>query len=705
MNREEARQKAKELVAKMTVEEKASQLRYDSPAIDRLGIPAYNWWNEALHGVARAGTATMFPQAIGMAAAFDKKLMKEVGDVIAEEGRAKYNEQSKRGDRDIYKGLTFWSPNVNIFRDPRWGRGHETYGEDPYLTSQLAIPFIKGLQGDGEYMKTAACAKHFAVHSGPEGERHFFDAKASKKDLEETYLPAFEACVKEADVEAVMGAYNRTNGEPCCANEPLMNGYLRGKWGFQGHYVSDCWAIRDFHENHKVTASEEESVKLALEAGCDVNCGCTYQKVMSAYEKGMIDEETITRSCERLFTTRFLLGLFAKTEYDDIPFTVVECDEHLKVAHKAAAESVVLLKNDGILPLNKDAIKTIGVVGPNADSRGALIGNYHGTASQYITVLEGIREKLSSDTRILYSEGCHLWKENVQDLSDKKMQDRQAEVEAVADYSDLLVVVLGLDERLEGEEGDQGNQFASGDKLDLNLPLSQRQLLHTALSCNKPTIVINMSGSSLDLSEAEDKANAVLQAWYPGALGGRDVAEILFGEVSPSGKLPVTFYKDTADFPDFKDYSMKNKTYRFFEGTPLYPFGYGLTYGKCQAKEMSVDVKTADGEIDGATVKVKVVNSGKVATDDVLQVYVQDTGYELAIPNPCLAGFERVNLAAGEEKEITIELPKRAFTSVDNEGERKVFSKNFKVFAGFGQPDKRTEELTGEKALAKDVSI
>ena len=705
MNREQARQRAKELVAKMTVEEKASQLRYDSPAIDRLGVPAYNWWNEALHGVARAGTATMFPQAIGMAAAFDKDLMKEVGEVIAEEGRAKYNEQSKRGDRDIYKGLTFWSPNVNIFRDPRWGRGHETYGEDPFLTSELAVPFIKGMQGEGEYMKAAACAKHFAVHSGPEGERHFFDAKASKKDLEETYLPAFEACVKDGKVEAVMGAYNRTNGEPCCANDPLMNGYLRGKWGFEGHYVSDCWAIRDFHENHKVTASEEESVKLALEMGCDVNCGCTYQKVMSAYEKGMIDEETITRSCELLFTTRFLLGLFDKTEFDNIPYTVVECDEHLKAAHKAAAESVVLLKNDGILPLDRKSYKTIGVVGPNADSRYALMGNYYGTSSQYITVLEGIRKKVAGEARILYSEGCHLWKENIQGLSDKNMQDRQAEVQTVADYSDVLVVVVGLDERLEGEEGDESNQFASGDKLSLDLPLSQRQLLDTALSCGKPVIVINMSGSAINLSEADDKANAVLQAWYPGAGGGRDVADILFGEVSPSGKLPVTFYKDTDDLPDFKDYSMKNRTYRYFEGTPLYPFGYGLTYGSCQAKDISVETKVTEGEIESAEVTVTVVNSGKAATDDVLQIYVEDTGYELAIPNPCLAGFERVHLDAGQEKKVTITLSKRAFTSVDNEGERKVFSKSFKVFAGFGQPDKRTEELTGVKAVEKDVLI
>ncbi|MBE5823069.1 MAG: glycoside hydrolase family 3 protein [Butyrivibrio sp.] len=700
MNREEARKRAKELVSKMTVEEKASQLRYDSPAIDRLGVPAYNWWNEALHGVARAGTATMFPQAIGMAAAFDKDLMKEVGEVIAEEGRAKYNEQAKRGDRDIYKGLTFWSPNVNIFRDPRWGRGHETYGEDPYLTGALAVPFIKGIQGDGEYMKAAACAKHFAVHSGPEGDRHFFDAKASKKDLEETYLPAFETCVKDGHVEAVMGAYNRTNGEPCCANKPLMVDLLRGKWGFEGHFVSDCWAIRDFHENHKVTATAEESVKLALDMGCDVNCGCTYQKMMNAYRAGLITEEQITESCVRLFTTRFLLGMFDKTEFDNIPFTVVECDEHQKVAHKAAAEGIVLLKNNGLLPLDKTKLKTIGVVGPNADSRIALMGNYHGTSSRFVTVLEGIEDKVEGDVRVLYSEGCDLWKPNLSNLSDQDYPDRLSEVQTIADYSDVMVVVVGLDENLEGEEGDAGNQFASGDKVNLELPIPQRQLLNSVLDCNKPTIVINMSGSAINLGVAQEKAAAVIQAWYPGAKGGADVADILFGDVSPSGKLPVTFYSSTDDLPDFRDYSMKNRTYRYFTGKPLYPFGYGLTYGKCRAKEMEVNATA-----DGATVKVTMVNEGAVKTSDVLQIYVKDTGYELAIPNPCLAGFERFELAAGEEKEITVELPRRAFTSVDEDGNRDVFSHSFKIYAGTSQPDERSKELTGVSCLEKDVTI
>ncbi|MBR5066849.1 MAG: glycoside hydrolase family 3 C-terminal domain-containing protein, partial [Lachnospiraceae bacterium] len=416
MNREEARKRATELVEKMTVEEIASQLRFDAPAIDRLGIPEYNWWNEGLHGVARAGVATMFPQAIGLGATFDEELLKETGDVISTEARAKYNFQSADGDRDIYKGITLWSPNVNLFRDPRWGRGHETYGEDPYLISRLGVNFIEGLQGDGEYLKTAACAKHFAVHSGPEALRHHFNAVANMKDMWETYLPQFEACVIEGKVESVMGAYNRTNGEVCCAHSYLMEEVLRGKWGFEGHYVSDCWAVRDFHENHKVTSSPEESVKLALEKGCDVNCGCTYQKIMDAYDEGLINDELLKRAAVRLFTTRYLLGMFDKTEFDSIPFDVIECKEHLAVASRATKESLVLLKNDGILPLDKNKIKKIGVIGPNANSRASLIGNYHGTSSRYITVLEGIQDYVGDDVRVFYSEGCHLFAPKIEFL-------------------------------------------------------------------------------------------------------------------------------------------------------------------------------------------------------------------------------------------------------------------------------------------------
>ncbi len=699
MDRQEAIRRATELVSKMTLEEKASQLKFDSPAIERLGVPEYNWWNEALHGVARAGTATMFPQSIALGATFDDDLLQEIGDVIGTEGRAKYNMQSTRGDRDIYKGLTFWSPNVNIFRDPRWGRGHETYGEDPYLTSRLGVRFVKGIQGDGEYLKAAACAKHFAVHSGPERERHFFDAIASRKDMEETYLPAFEACVTEANVEAVMGAYNRTNGEPCCAHEVLMNEYLRGKWGFEGHYVSDCWAIKDFHENHKVTETPEQSVKLALEMGCDVNCGCTYQRILDAVAEGILDEKYIDRSCIRLFTTRFLLGLFDKTELDDIPYSKVECKEHIDLSHRATKESVVLLKNDGVLPLDKNVTKKVAVIGPNANNRTSLIGNYHGTSSRYITVLEGIQDELGDEGRVFYSEGCHLWQDRIEFLSKEGQPDLLAEARAVCDEADVVVLVVGLDEILEGEEGDAG----PGDKVDLLFPRPQRILMDTVFSTGKPVILVNMCGSAMDLREADEKAAAILQAWYPGARGGKDVADIIFGNVSPSGKLPLTFYESSDDLPDIKDYSMKNRTYRYFEGTPLYPFGFGLTYSDCCVNTMSVD--KAEGEFDGVNVTVNVKNNGSVDTEEVVQIYIKDEEFELAVRNFSLCGFKRISLKAGEEKTVTVKVDKKAFTSVDADGNREIFSKKFTLYAALSQPDSRSEELTGHKALSAVVEL
>lgn len=705
MNRQEAYEKAKALVSRMTLEEKATQLRFNADAIERLGVPAYNWWNEALHGVARAGTATVFPQSIGLGAAFDEDLMEEIGDAVAEEGRAKYNEQSKRGDRDIYKGLTFWAPNVNIFRDPRWGRGHETYGEDPYLTSRLGVRYIRGLQGDGEFLKSAACAKHFAVHSGPEAERHHFNAVASKKDMEETYLPAFEACVKEGKVEAVMGAYNRTNGQPCCASSELM-GILRGDWKFEGHFVSDCWAVRDFHEEHKVTSRPEESVKLALDAGCDVNCGCTYERILDAYKEGILDEKYITQSCIRLFTTRYLLGMFDETEFDAIPYTQVEAPEHLALAHRAAQESVVLLKNDGILPLRREGLKTIGVIGPNADSRAALIGNYHGTSSEYITVLEGIRREAGEEVRILYSQGSHLWQKNMENLSCEEGGDRLSEAAAVCACSDAVILVVGLDETLEGEEGDTGNSDASGDKKDLLLPEPQRRLMTQVLSCGKPVIAVNMTGSAVDLAKAQEKAAAVLQAWYPGARGGLDIAKILFGEVSPSGKLPVTFYADTKELPEFTDYSMQNRTYRFFDGKVLYPFGYGLTYGKTAARDLvCVGADRADGELQSVTVEITAENTGKQAVEDVLQVYIHDEEYALAVKHPALAWFGRVRLEAGESRKVQAVIGARAFTGVDEAGARAVRSRSFKVYAGFSQPDARSEALTGTACAQLDLHL
>ena len=733
MNREEARARAQALVAQMTLEEQASQLRYDAPAIPRLGVPAYNWWNEALHGVARAGVATMFPQAIGMAAAFDAPAMEEVGRVIGIEGRAKYNEAAARGDRNIYKGLTFWSPNVNIFRDPRWGRGQETYGEDPELTARLGVGFIKGLQGDGEYLLGAACAKHFAVHSGPEALRHSFDAKASKKDMAETYLPAFEACVKEAGVEAVMGAYNRTNGEPCCGS-PALQKILREEWGFAGHFVSDCWAVADFHSHHKVTARPEESVKLALENGCDVNCGCTYQKILNAVNEGLLDRKYVEQSCVRLFTTRFLLGMFDKTPYDSLGRRDVETPEHLALSEKMARESLVLLKNDGALPLALKQGMTIAVVGPNADSRRALMGNYHGTASRYITVLEGIQDAAErAGAQVLYAQGSHLFQPHEEGLSGQggygteelealrqsleslppaqrveklyhmawahNMPDRIAEAQSAAACADVVVVVTGLDETLEGEEGDTGNAYASGDKNDLQLPAGQRKLLEAMVDTGKPVVVVNMTGSAVDLSLAQERANAVLQAWYPGSQGGRAVAQVLFGEASPSGKLPVTFYRGVEDLPDFTDYAMAGRTYRYYQGEPLYPFGYGLTYGDCQVASAA-----AQPVEEGLRLRVALANRGP-ATGEVLQVYVKDTDSPWAAPHPALAAFARVELDQGQEKEVELLVPRRAFTTVDDKGVRAVRGKHFQVYVGFSQPDSCSAALLGKAPLELAVEL
>ena len=543
-------------------------------------------------------------------------------------------------------------------------------------------------------MKTAACAKHFAAHSGPEALRHGFDARVSEKDLEETYLVAFHELVDEG-VEAVMGAYNRLNGEPCCASSYLME-KLRGEWGFQGHFVSDCWAIRDFHENHGVTAAPTESVQLALRSGCDLNCGCTYQHILRAMELGMISEEEVTRSAVRLFTTRFLLGVLGEegSEYDALPYELIECPESLDLAQKAARESCVLLKNSGLLPLDPDSCGTIGVIGPNANSRSALVGNYHGTASRYVTVLEGIQDYVGDRCRVLYSQGCALWADRVEPLA--QPNDRLAEAIAVAKTSDTVILVLGLDETLEGEEGDTGNSYSSGDKEDLFLPETQRILLDGVLAVGKPTVVILLAGSAIDLSEAQEKADAILLGWYPGAVGGRAVAELLFGEVSPSGKLPVTFYRNEAlsDMPAFTDYAMSGRTYRYYRGEPLYPFGYGLSYGDCEVIALSADRTNA---------VVSMVNRGPRDTEEVIQLYLRDEDSPFAPPNPILCGFKRIFLAAGAQKTLSVPLDEKAFTVVTDTGDRIPGSGRWTLYAGFGGPDKRTEALTGRKARAVPI--
>ena len=686
MDRNEARAKAKELVAQMTLEEKASQLRYDAPAIPRLGVPAYNWWNEALHGVARAGTATVFPQAIGLAAIFDEDFHQQVAEVISTEGRAKYNGQSAHGDRDIYKGLTMWSPNINIFRDPRWGRGHETYGEDPYLTTRLGVRFIKGLQGEGKYMKIAACAKHFAVHSGPEELRHEFDAIANQKDMYETYLPAFEAAVKEAKVESVMGAYNRTNGEPCCGSKTLLVDILKEKWGFEGHIVSDCWAIRDFHTRHMVTSTAPESAAMALKNGCDINCGNTYLHMLQAYQEGLVTEEDITKACENAFTSRYLLGMFADDcEYDKISYLENDTDEHDAVALAAAEKCMVLLKNDGILPLDESKIKTIAVIGPNSDSQAALYANYYGLSSRYVTFLEGIRKYCrEKGIRVLFSQGSAMARDRVQGLG--QANDRIAEAIMCAEEADVVIACVGLDETLEGEEGDTGNEYTSGDKYDLQLPATQRVLMEALEKTGKPLVTVVAVGSALNVPQG----NAQLLTWYPGQAGGTALTEILFGKVSPSGKLPLTFYHDVNDLPEFTDYNMTNRTYRYYTGKPLYPFGYGLSYAKFEVADMKADQEK---------VTVKVTNTSDVDAETVVQVYVKDQTSKWEVVNTKLAGFVRVALKAGESKEVAVKLDPLAFTVVNDEGERIRDGKTFDVYAGLSQPDERSVELMGQAPL------
>ncbi len=698
----EFRKRAEELVSKMTLEEKVSQTLNHAPAIEHLGIKAYDWWNEALHGVARAGTATVFPQAIGLAATFDEDLMEELGDVVSTEGRAKFNMQQKYSDTDIYKGLTFWAPNVNIFRDPRWGRGQETYGEDPYLTSRLGVRYVEGLQGhDEDHLKAAACAKHFAVHSGPEPERHRFNAVASIQDMRETYLPAFKACVQEANVETVMGAYNRTNGEPCCGSKTLLKDILRDEYGFKGHVVSDCWAIKDFHTGHMVTADEVESVSLAMNNGCDLNCGDLFKYLKDAVEQGKVKEERLDEALVNLFTTRMKLGMFdgEKTAFDNIGMDQVDTKASRKLNLETSAKCLVLLKNDGLLPLDKSKVKTVGVIGPNADNRRALVGNYEGTASRYVTVLEGLEDYLGEDVNIRYSEACHLVKDRISGLSTG--DDRISEVKSVCADSDIIFVALGLDAGIEGEEGDAGNEFASGDKVDLSLPGLQQEVLDVAIASGKPVVLLQLVGSAITVKNA-DKINAIIQCWYPGAMGGRAIAETVFGDRNFEGKLPVTFYESAEELPDFTDYSMKGRTYRYMTKDALYPFGYGLSYTTYEYSNVKADKTVLDD--DGITIDFEVANTGKADGRETVQVYVKVCDFENA-PNYQLKAFKKVELKAGEKKSVSVKLPKDAFGLFDKDGKFVISKGKAVVYVGGQQPDARSEKLLGRKVSAIEIEL
>ena len=624
-------QRARELVSRMTLDEKCSQMQYRSPAIERLGIPAYNWWNECLHGVARAGCATVFPQAIGMAASFDTDLMHEVAQAISDEARAKYNEFKTFGGTQWYQGLTYWSPNINIFRDPRWGRGQETYGEDPCLTGRMGTAFIKGLQGEGKYRKLDATIKHYAVHSGPEKLRHEFDAAPSEKDLYETYLAAFKYCIDNAHPAAVMGAYNRAYGEPCCASKKLLEDILRGEFAFDGYVVSDCGAICDFHEHHHITKTAAESAALAVNRGCDLNCGSAYEWLREAVELGLVSEKTVTRSVERLFEARMRLGMFDDDcPYDAIGPEVIECDKHRALNLRMAEESIVLLKNDGVLPLRQGM--RVAVIGPNADSRDVLTGNYNGTPSDYYTLLRGIREVSGGD--VLYAEGCGLVRTDGQSepalLREAVLRARRA---------DVVVMAMGISPRLEGEEGDAGDaasaSFDNGDRTDLELPDVQKALYEAVLETGTPIVFVNVSGSCISLCRQQETANAVVQCFYPGAMGGLALGNILFGKTAPSGRLPVTFYRSADDLPPYEDYSMENRTYKFFRGDPLYPFGFGLTYGEID--ETWEDENT-----------VQLTNKGTLPVNyTVLQ-------FEY-IPYKNLRDFKKCLLQAGETKRVIFE--------------------------------------------------
>ena len=816
-----------DLVARMTLEEKVSQMLYDADAIERLEIPAYNWWSEALHGVARAGRATVFPQAIGLAATWDTDLMFRVATTISDEARAKHHESVRRGRRGIYEGLTFWSPNINIFRDPRWGRGMETYGEDPYLTGKLAVQFVAGLQGnDPHYLKTVATPKHYAVHSGPEPDRHSFDAVVSERDLRETYLPAFRATIVDANAQSVMCAYNRFMGDPCCASNQLLQRILRDEWGFEGYVVSDCWAIQDIYTTHKVAASATAASAMSVLTGTDLNCGVSYDSLVVAVQQGLIDEAHIDVAVRRLLRARFMLGMFDPPDqvpYTSIPYSSNDSEEHRQLAIEAARKSIVLLKNaDGILPLAKD-LGTIAVIGPNADDVDVLLGNYNGLPHDPVTPLEGIRQAVSSVTQIRYARGADLaentpsfqivptevlrsisggervgglrgeyfdshtfgdtafavrldpvvdfnwWEEAplegmgadsfsvrwsgtlapevsgtyslglrafgavrllldetpIVEFSDRHVVltqwhdveltagdehdirveywDRRADASvqlvwsppqpdlmtealSAAREADAVIMILGLSPRLEGEEMPVAVPgFAGGDRIDIGIPAPQQELIERISAVGKPTVLVLLNGSALAVNWAAEHVPAIVEAWYPGQAAGPALAEVLFGDYSPAGRLPITFYKSVDQLPPFTDYDMAaGRTYRYFEGEPLFPFGHGLSYSTFRYRDFRLPETVNAG--DELELSVVVENTGSVDGEEVVQLYVTDVAASAPVPIRSLQGFQRVYLEAGEAREVTFVLTPRQISLIDGENRRVVEPGVFQVSVGGKQP-------------------
>ncbi|HEY3413198.1 MAG TPA: glycoside hydrolase family 3 C-terminal domain-containing protein [Armatimonadota bacterium] len=646
--------RADDLISRLTLEEKAAQMENNAPAIARLGIPHYDWWNEALHGVARAGHATVFPQAIGLAATWDTDLHHRVATVISDEARAKYSDAQKKGNTDGYYGLTFWSPNINIFRDPRWGRGQETYGEDPFLTSRMGVAFVTGMQGDDpKYLKTVSTSKHFAVHSGPESLRHSFDAVVSDSDLFNTYLPAFEATVREGKAFSVMSAYNRTDGVPCTASKRLLTDILRDQWGFNGYVVSDCDAVSDVYRGHKTVKTAAEAAAISVLAGTELNCGGTYRQLPEAVKQGLISEKQIDAALKRLLIARFRLGMFDPPElvpFNSIPFSVNDSSEHDALALQTARESIVLLKNaKQSLPLKKD-LKRLLVVGPNADDVEVMLGNYNGDPSHPITLLKGIKDKLAGKAEVTYFKGSELAADS----------PTKADALAEAAKSDAVVMVMGISPRLEGEEMDvKVPGFSGGDRTNIDLPKAQEDFIEAMTATGKPVVLVLLSGSALAVNWANDRIPAIVQAWYPGQHGDA-VADVLFGDYNPAGRLPVTFYKSVEDLPPFTDYNMAGRTYRYFGGKVLYPFGHGLSYTSFKYGKPKTSIST-----DSVDLSLDVTNTGRTDGDEVVQVYVHQVGAPKDRPIKQLKAFRRVHIAAGQKVNAQFTLKDDAFAWYD----------------------------------------
>lgn len=687
------------LISLLTLEEKVDQMLMNTSGIPRLNIPPYDYWNEALHGVGRSGQATVFPQAIGLAATFDNDLIYKISSATSDEARAMYNAAQEASNYKRYAGLTFWTPNVNIFRDPRWGRGQETYGEDPYLTSLLGVAFVNGLQGDDPtYLKTSACAKHFAVHSGPEKLRHEFNAVASLKDMYETYLPAFEALV-DADVESVMCAYNRTNGEPCCASNYLLNDVLYEKWGFEGHVVSDCWALTDLYSDigHGTVQNKVEAAALALKSGVNLNCGDTYVALVEAVQKGLVKESLIDEKLKPLLKTRFKLGMFDAQElnpYNSIPYDVVDSKEHRALAREAATRSVVMLKNNGVLPL-KNNLNRYYVVGPNSASIDALLGNYFGVNSNIVTFLEGITAAVAPGSQVQYSPGTTLDRKNLNPVDWSTGEAAEA---------DVTIVGMGLTRHIEGEEGESISSPYFGDRLDYDIPENQLDYLRKIKSHNKPVIAVITGGSPMNLAEVHEIADAVLLAWYPGEEGGNAVADILFGKASPSGRLPITFPKSLDQLPPYEDYTMKGRTYRYMTKEPMYPFGFGLSYGSFVYSDLKQSKATIK-EGKTITVSCTITNEGAHSSIETVQLYVTDKQASVATPLFSLKGIQSIRLGAGESKKVSFEVSAEMLELINAEGTSVLEKGDFTITIAGSLPSQRSIDLGASQPLRANVTL